>query len=43
VTLQSGRGGESKQNLLFEGSQAVSVSPSGRGEAFIGDLFNFKF
>jgi hypothetical protein len=27
----------------FEGSQAVSASPSGRGEACIRDLFNFHF
>jgi hypothetical protein len=27
----------------FEGSQAVSASPSGRGEACIRDLFNFDF
>jgi hypothetical protein len=27
----------------FEGSQAVSASPSGRGEACIRDLFSFDF
>jgi hypothetical protein len=27
----------------FEGSQAVPASPSDKGEACIGDLFNFDF
>jgi hypothetical protein len=27
----------------FESSQAVPASPSGKGEACIGDLFNFDF
>jgi hypothetical protein len=27
----------------LEGSQAVPASPSGKGEAYIRDLFNFDF
>jgi hypothetical protein len=27
----------------LEGSRAVPASPSGKGEACIGDLFNFDF
>jgi hypothetical protein len=27
----------------LEGSQAVAASPSGKGEACIGDFFNFDF
>jgi hypothetical protein len=27
----------------LEGSQAVPASPSGKGEACIGDFFNFDF
>jgi hypothetical protein len=27
----------------LEGSQAVAASPSGKGEACIGDFFNFYF
>jgi hypothetical protein len=29
--------------VRLEGSQAVPASPSGKGEACIGDLFNFEF
>jgi hypothetical protein len=27
----------------LEGSQAVSANPSGKGDACIGDFFNFDF
>jgi hypothetical protein len=36
-------GGNRNRIWLFEGSQAVPASPSGRGEACFQDLFNFDF
>jgi hypothetical protein len=37
------QGGNRNRIWQFEASQAVPASLSGRGEAYIRDLFNFDF